>query len=224
MELRLVLLMHVRTYPLFLYIAHLSFSLHCLVLYPAHFFNPNVLFLFVWTVLHAVEFQKRGLPHAHIINWLTRDTTEPTPSLIDSFVSAEILDVESDPLGYALVSKHMMHGPCGSLNESCPCMKKGSCSKFYPKSFRDETMIDKDGFAQYRRPDNGRYVMKGNVRLDNRWVVPYNMFLLKKYCAHINVEWCNKTKVLKYLFKYVTKGQDCAKMYMQRLTQGEDTP
>lgn len=76
-----------------------------------------------------------------------------------------------------------MHGPCGLLNDRCPRMKNVFCSKFYPKSFRNETTIDKDGFALYRRPDNGLYIMKGNVHLDNRWVVPRNMFLLKKYCA-----------------------------------------
>lgn len=174
-------------------------------------------------VLHAVEFQKRGLPHAHIIVWLSGHTSEPTPALIDSFISAEIPDPENDLLGYVLVSEHMIHGPCGVLNDRCPCMKNGSCSKFYPKSFQDETYIDKDGFAIYRRPDNGRFILKGNVRLDNRWVVPYNMFLLKKYGAHINVEWCNKTNVLKYLFKYVTKGQDCAKFYLTKLAKGQDT-
>ena len=106
-------------------------------------------------MLHAVEFQKRGLPHAHIIAWLARDTAEPTSALIDSFVCAEIPDPQLDPLGYALVSEHMMHGLCGLLNDRCPCMKNGSCSKFYPKSFQNETTIDRDGFALYKRPDNG---------------------------------------------------------------------
>jgi hypothetical protein len=45
--------------------------------------------------------------------------------------------------------------------------------------------------------------------------VPYNMQLLKKYNAHINVEWCNKTHMIKYLFKYVTKGSDRAKIYFE---------
>ena len=131
-----------------------------------------------------------------------------TPALIDSFVCAEIPDPVKDPLGYALVAEFMMHGPCGEDNPKCPCMKGGFCSKKFPKEFQEETSIDEKGFPVYRRPDNGRFIMKNKVRLDNRHVVPYNMAMLKKYQAHLNVEWCNKTHVIKYLYKYVTKGPD----------------
>ncbi|WVZ99087.1 hypothetical protein U9M48_044437, partial [Paspalum notatum var. saurae] len=178
----------------------------------------------VSAVLHTVEFQKRGLPHAHIIIWLLQDTSHPTPDFINRFISAEIPDPNEDPLGYALVAEHMMHGPCGSAFPHCPCMKKGRCSKGYPKPFQEVTTLTEDGFALYKRPDNGRYVEKGGVKLDNRWVVPYNMYLLKKFQAHINVEWCNKGIFIKYLFKYVTKGPDCAKVYIQRIKDGKDAP
>ncbi|KAJ1279261.1 hypothetical protein BS78_04G142100 [Paspalum vaginatum] len=99
----------------------------------------------------------------------------------------------------------MMHGPCGPSFPRCPCMKKGKCSKGYPKPFQESTTITEDGFALYRRPNNGRFVEKGSVKLDNRWVVPYNMYLLKKFQAHIN-------------------GPDCAKVYTQRIKDGSDAP
>jgi hypothetical protein len=131
-------------------------------------------------VLHTIEFQKRGLPHAHIIFWVSTDTFEPTSKLIDSLITTEIPDPETDPLGYILVSEHMIHGLCGEHNPTAPCMKNGRCSKNYPKPFQEETTFDNNGFVVYRRRNNGRFVTKGGVRFDNRFVMPTNLALLKK--------------------------------------------
>jgi hypothetical protein len=177
----------------------------------------------LFSVLHTVAFQKRGLPHAHILVWQDKEGRgEVSPALIDSFVCAEIPDPVKDPLGYALVAEFMMHGPCGEDHPKCPCMKDGVCSKKFPKTFQDETSIDEFGFPVYRRPNNDRFIMKKKARLDNRHVVPYNMALLKKYQAHLNVEWCNKTHVIKYLYKYVTKGPDYAKTLFERIRNSGD--
>ncbi|XP_062193516.1 uncharacterized protein LOC133896896 [Phragmites australis] len=139
-------------------------------------------------------------------------------------INAEIPDPKLDPLGYVLVAEHMTHGPCGETHQDSPCMKNNKCSKRYPKPFHAETTIDENGFAIYKRSDNNMYIQKGNVKFNNRWIVPYNMHLLKKFQAHINVEWCNKSIFIKYLFKYVTKGPDCGKVYIEKIRNGQDVP
>ena len=103
-------------------------------------------------------------------------------------------------------------------------MKKGKCSKFYPKEFQDETTFIDTGFTIYCRRDTGIYIRRDNVNLDNKWVVPHNILLLKKYQAHINVEFVNKSKLLKYLCKYVNKGADKATIIFERIRNGEPPP
>jgi hypothetical protein len=99
------------------------------------------MFYFSFADLYVVEFQKRGLPHIHVLIWLKEPTRDVTGNTIDRFVSAEIPDVRTDPLGYAVVEEFMIHGPCGEFNQGCPCMKDGTCSKRYPKTFNEETVV-----------------------------------------------------------------------------------
>ncbi|XP_058733727.1 uncharacterized protein LOC131605382 [Vicia villosa] len=102
----------------------------------------------------------------------------------------------------------MIHGPCGYANTSSPCMKSNQCSKFFPKKFQARTVVDHEGYPLYMRRDTGITVTKKDVDLDNRFVVPYNPYLLKKFQARINIEWCNQGTSVKYLFKYINKGYD----------------
>jgi len=44
---------------------------------------------------------------------------------------------------------------------------------------------------------------------------PYNPMLLRRFQSHINVEVSTLAKMLKYLFKYVHKGPDCATAVMK---------
>nr|XP_025625385.1 uncharacterized protein LOC112717618 [Arachis hypogaea] len=156
----------------------------------------------------TVEFQKRGLPHAHILLFMSNEFKPQTPDDIDKHITAEIPDENERPNLHRAVQNYMVHGPCGPYNNNSPCMKNGSCSKFYPKEFRQRTLIDEAGFPKYRRTDNGRTVKKRECVLDNKFIVPYNPELLLKFGCHINVEYTCQTSSIKYLFKYVYKGND----------------
>ncbi|KAI9123214.1 hypothetical protein K1719_006103 [Acacia pycnantha] len=82
------------------------------------------------------------------------------------------------------------------------------CNKFFPKKYNPHTTIDHEGFPSYRRRDDGRSIEIKGIPLDNRFVVPYNHTLLSMFHAHINIEKCNQSTAIKYLFKYISKGND----------------
>ena len=77
-----------------------------------------------------------------------------------------------------------------------------------------------DGYPQYRLRDDGKYIMKNGVPLDNRYIVSYNPYLLKKYSIHINVEICSTINSCKYLYKYVYKDPDMASVQVVQ-SQGD---
>lgn len=171
--------------------------------------SKNNLFGKVLSYIYVIEFQKRGLPHAHILLTLDSDSKIRTKDDIDKYVSAELPDSVSEPRLFEIVTKCLIHGPCGTLNSNSPCMREGECSKNFPKELREDTEENVNGYPIYRRRVV-EPVQIGKYPIDNRWVVPYNPWLIKKFNAHINVEVCASVKSVKYLYKYVYKGHDAA--------------
>ena len=91
--------------------------------------------------VYVIEFQKRGLPHAHILIVLREQDKISTINAVDAMVSAEIPNKDEHPLAYASVSNSLMHGPCGSQFPDAPCMKDGKCSKGFPKPYQETTYL-----------------------------------------------------------------------------------
>ena len=167
---------------------------------------------------YTIEFQKRGLPHAHILIVLQTDEKFNTIEKIDNVVWAEIFDKEKNPKSYDVVTKFMIHGPCGSINPKCICMENNRCKKHFPKEYNEKTKLNIKGYPVYRR----RYGVSAQVRrnvLNNQWVIPYNPYLLLKYNAHLNVEVCTSILAVKYIYKYIYKGYDCTNLAINQKSQ-----
>ncbi|CAB3241390.1 unnamed protein product [Arctia plantaginis] len=155
--------------------------------------------------MYSVEWQKRGLPHAHILIWLLNKLHS---NEVDDIISAEIPDPVTDPHLHDIVTTQMVHGPCGALNLLSPCMADGKCTKRYPRPLVAETVTGNDGYPVYRRrskEDNGRTikvkVQNQEIEIGNEFIVPYCPLLSRIFETHANVESCHSAKSIKYLHK-----------------------
>jgi len=160
--------------------------------------------------IYVIEFQKCGLPHAHIFIFFAEDYKPHMVEDVNRMISVELSNLETNRFAHETVAKCMMHGPCGATFPNAPCMEEGKCKKQYPRKFQSETVMDVHGYPIYRRRDTRHTLLVHGIELDNCWVVPHNVYLSTKYNVHINVEVCNNIRAMKYLFKYVYKGHDRA--------------
>ncbi|XP_003742376.2 uncharacterized protein LOC100901161 [Galendromus occidentalis] len=171
-------------------------------LFKEHIFGRVVAFASV------IEFQKRGLPHCHMLLILASEFKPRTAGEVDTFCCAEVPDPQSEAPLHQAVKSFMVHRRCG-FGSQAPCMKDGKCTKKFPKSLRDTTCIAADRYPELRRLN--RYTISlGEDRYGDESIVPYNPYLLLKYSAHNNEEICGWISAVKYLYKYVHKGPDRA--------------
>jgi hypothetical protein len=83
--------------------------------------------------------------------WLASEYKFRSPQDVDSVISAELPNKADDPHCYAIVSKFMLHGPCGIASPKAQCMKGNQCSKKFPKKFKQSTVFGENGFVFYKR-------------------------------------------------------------------------
>ena len=148
-------------------------------------------------IVCSVEFQKRGLPHAHLLVKYHADCADPRH--IDSIISAEM---PTDPSDRQLVQSFMVHHHVVHGNQySRYCIREDRagrrwCRFSYPKPIQTHTTIDAEGRVQYRRRHNA-----------DCWVVPHCLPLLRKFRCHMNFEAASSSHLFQYLFKYIHKGK-----------------
>ena len=159
---------------------------------------------FVW----RIEWQARGLPHAHLLVILVNAIQSIRQ--IDAIVSAEIPDPALLPELYCIVKEFQIHTPCDNVPQSgCRDNEKKECKRHFPKDMSRETVWMGNMYPKYRR--RGRFCCDVKSRqTSDDWVVPYSPFLSLKYRAHCNVEVASSIKSFKYVYKYVLKSPDSA--------------
>lgn len=180
----------------------------------------------VLAYIYVIEFQKRGLPHVHMLLIMKPGYKPRTAADVDKYISAQLPDKDKNPELYKLVTSLMMHRACGVHDPKSPCMRDGKCSKGYPKEFREKTSTDNDGYSLYKRSNDGKffeYEKEGQtIRLTNQHVVPHNAYLIMKYQCHINLEVCGAMSSVKYLYKYVYKGTTRASVVITVQKDGKE--
>ena len=99
---------------------------------------------------YVIEFQKRGLPHAHILLIMKESDRPKSADQYDVAVTAELAE---DPAMRKVQAEFMIH-QCGPH-----CIEEGEvcCKKGFPKPFNEHTTDGNNSYPNYRRrsPEDG---------------------------------------------------------------------
>jgi hypothetical protein len=110
-------------------------------------------------LVYTIKYQKRGLPHAHIIIFLAGGHAFSESEAIDNLIRAKLPNRALNPDGSLteIVKQVMVYSLCGPLKPGAVYMKKAHANvlltyfKRFPKLFANKTIINKDGYPKYRR-------------------------------------------------------------------------
>ena len=111
----------------------------------------------------SIEFQKRGLPHIHILLIVHPEDTPRTTEDYDNVVCAEIPNPVANPTLHSIVTKNMIH-TCGARCQD----GTGRCTKRFPKILREDTIDPADSFPEYRRRNLHPFQNAHGITIDDR--------------------------------------------------------
>ncbi|CAN0502767.1 unnamed protein product, partial [Laminaria digitata] len=184
----------------------------------------NNLFGKMHYMLYVIEYQGRGCVHARIIIKFEGPSPEQLKE-VDKWIWTNLphASIANGELRKKVL-QYMVHNKCGTFNPSAPCMKtdpktkRKYCKMHYPQPFRSSLALnEKSGRAEYRRLDNDDSATikckngqnkTVEATIDNRYIVPYNPYLIMKYDCHICIDIVTGKAVIAYLYKYAYKPAD----------------
>lgn len=117
----------------------------------------------------VVEFQMRGLPHAHILITLSESDKISSSEQIDQIIWAEI----PDPIKFAELHKIVLKNMRNKCDRRC-LNEKARFKSYFPKPHSDETIIIKNGITRYKRREHPRIVLPNVQVVTNQQVILYN--------------------------------------------------
>ena len=122
--------------------------------------------------VYVIEFQKRGLPHMHLLVWLAEEN-KLTDKNVDNFISAELPSKTNSRL-FDIISSKNTHSPCNGPDDYGRfCRVDPSvCEKDFPKKFVQVSALKTiDGFPEYRRREDGNTFLIKRKLIVNREAV-----------------------------------------------------
>ena len=112
---------------------------------------------------YAIGYQKRGLPHAHIVLFFDKDNRPKNIDEWDKLIWSYLPNLEQDPILFNLVTDLYLHGPCSAKY----CVVNGKCKRHFPKKFENKTRMDENGNIIMKRSDDGSSTHKYINKKDN---------------------------------------------------------
>jgi hypothetical protein len=170
---------------------------------------------------HVIEYQYRGLPHAHLVARLenAHDVHDQNRDALINFVNSHfvaemprferernqnVFQASNVPIytdeykqkAIELVRMHNTH-KCAVAVNGCKKHPEAVCNRGYGRNERiPVTYVDEHKHrAVYRRREEC-----------DKKIVPYNLQIMMDWDSHINVEFCGSAYCALYMYKYCYKG------------------